>query len=200
MQNNQKFGIVGVESERQPDLKVLCLGSQKMRRLTGKQTQHNSVGGGCRGKPEATDGCHQGSKSTTKVPNPYLSICRGPIRDSDRPLFPTVTRAVFSVLSLGREGNVGFPGLEGTIHGRVGAPTRGFETASSYQLLQHFGWSPKLSDVQGWSRLSGSRAPLPRAIHLPVQISQLPRRAWAPWALVAPRPPDLWAPGSLTPR
>lgn len=70
-----------------------------------------------------------------KVPNSYLSICRGPIRDSHGPLFLAVTRPPPAFLSLGRGGNVGFPGLEGTIRGAVGAPRCAFETGSSYELL-----------------------------------------------------------------
>lgn len=73
-----------------------------------------------------------------KVPNSYLSICRGPIRDSRGPLSLAVTRPLLlGLLSLGREGNVGCPGLEGTISGAVGAPRCGFETGSSYKLPRY---------------------------------------------------------------
>lgn len=43
--------------------------------------------------------------------------------------FPQSRAHAPGLLSLGREGNVGFPGLEGTIRGAVGAPRRGFETS-----------------------------------------------------------------------
>lgn len=48
--------------------------------------------------------------TASKVPNSYLSICRGPIRDSHGPLFPAVTRPCHLLCSaLGGEATLDFP-------------------------------------------------------------------------------------------
>lgn len=120
-QNNQSRDLgllVVVESDRRSSSQLALLGRSE-RGWLGCQLpskHNNSVAGGCRGKPEEDDGW------APKVPNSYLSICRLPIRDSHGPLFLAVTRPSPGFLSRGRESNVGFPGLEGTIRRDAGVP------------------------------------------------------------------------------
>lgn len=90
-------------------------------RLAGEQSQQFRL------QLDARQTNHRELVAGPKVPDSYLSICREPIRDPHGSLFPSVRWPLPGFLRLEREGNVGFPGLEGTIRGGAVGRRRGYD-------------------------------------------------------------------------